>query len=264
MAKVTLDDLSLRDYKLTDRVRNLKDIYFRAMPEICIERPRLVTKFHLEKDLLNKERISILDKAKTYRYVLENRMPIIRHTRGYEKGMKAFKFKDDSFFAGSTTSKFKGVPLYPAFLALALWPELWTISKRTSNPYNITKSEVKKLNYEVFPHWMENNITELTRKRCYEKNLKKSGHKNHDPEMKLLERLVFFIASKPNCISHTIPDFSRAITLGLRGIIDEAKEKRAGTSDPSRKEFYEAISEVLEGIITYSQNLADEAGVQDN
>ena len=70
---------------------------------------------------------------------------------------------------------------------------------------------------------------------------------------------MFFLSSKPNCISHTIPDFSRAIRLGLRHIIDEAKDKSNITDDTSRKEFYAAISEVLEGIITYSNRLAEEA-----
>jgi len=259
MPQITLSDLSLKDYNLTPRVSHLRDIYFRAMPEICIERPRLVTRYSLDHGLFGKERISILDKARAYRYVLEERPLIVRHSLAYEKGMKPFEFKEAPLFAGSTTSKFKGVPLYPEFLALTLWPELWTISKRASNPFHITDSEVKELNYEIFPHWMEHNILELARKRCFEENWKRYNRKNYAPEMKLLERLVFFMASKPNCISHTIPDFSRTITLGLRGIIDEAKQREAGTSDPSRREFYEAIAEVLEGIITYSRNLVAEA-----
>ena len=259
MPPITLSDLSLKDYRLNDRVSHLKKTYFRAMPEICIERPRWVTRFSLENGLFEKERISILDKARLYRSVLENRAPIVRHSRAYEKGMKPFEFKEAPLFAGSTTSKFKGVPLYPEFLALTLWPELWTISKRKSNPFHITDSEVKEFNYEIFPHWIEHSILELGRKRCFEENWEKNGLEKHAPEIKLFERLVFFMASKPNCISHTIPDFSRAIKEGLRAIIDDAKGKCEGTSDPSQREFYEALGEVLEGIIAYSRNLAGEA-----
>ena len=259
MAQITLNDISLKDYDLTERVSNLKKNSFKSMPEICTERPRLITQFHLKNNLLGKQRISIFDKARAYRYALERRAPMVRHKRAYKKGMKAFEFEDNNLFAGSTTSKFKGVPLYPEFLALALWPELWTISKRANNPYHITDAEVKELNYEIFPHWIENSILELTRKRCFEENLKKVGRKNFAPEIKLLEGLVFFMASKPNCISHTIPDFSRAIKLGLRMIIDEAKDKADQTSDNSQKEFYNAVSEVLEGIIAYSKNLASKA-----
>jgi formate C-acetyltransferase len=243
-------------------------MYFRAMPEMCVERPRLITRFSLKNDLFNQEHISIFDKARMYRYVLENRTPIVHHSKGYEnreenekkKGMKDFKFKENNLFAGSTTSKFKGVPLYPDLtISLTMWPELWTISKRKSNPFHITDSEVKELNYDIFPHWMENNVYEIARKRCFEENLKRFGREKYAPEMKLFERLVFFWPSKAGCISHTIPNLSKAINVGLRGIIDEAKEKEAETSEPSQKEFYKAISFVLEGVINYSRNLAAEA-----
>jgi len=245
-------DVSLKNCLLTERVERLKEAYFEAAPEICIERPRLVTQFSMEDGLFDKEKITILDKARMYRKVLENRKPVVRHAGGYKYtpfGLIPFDLVDTSPFAGSTTSRFKGLPRYPEFLALNLWPELWTISKRKSNPYNIHSHEVEALNFDVFPRWMENNILELTRKRA-------SG--NDREKIKLLERLVFFLTSKPQCISHTIPDFSRAIKEGLRTIIDEAEKKKVGAS-PSGVEFYNAIQEAMEGIIVYARNLAREA-----
>src|SRR3990172_4373977 len=104
MASITLKDLSLKDYRLTERVSRLKDAYFRALPEICIERPRLATLYSLKNGLFTKARISSLDKARLYRYVLENRLPLVRQARAYEKGMRPFEFADASLFAGSTTS----------------------------------------------------------------------------------------------------------------------------------------------------------------
>ena len=259
MPEISLGDLSLSDYGLSDRVTRLRNIYFKAIPEICVERPRLITRFSIDHGFFKSNRISILDKAGMYRYVLEQRFPVVRHSRGVDRDMQPFTFQDNQLFAGSTTSRLKGVPLYPEFLALTLWPELWTMSRRKSNPFHITEADVKTLNFEVFPHWLENNILELGRKRYYEQNLQKYGRKKYDPEIKLLERLVFFLASKPECISHTIPDFSKAVKLGLRAVIDEAREKEAAVDAPSRKEFYAAIREVQEGIISYSRNLAAEA-----
>ena len=259
MAQIPLNDLSPKDCDLTERVSDLRKNYFRAVPEICIERPSLITCYHESHGLFSKKPISILDKAKAYRYVLEKRTAIVNHTRAYEKGMKPFKVKEKTLFAGSTTSKFKGVPLFPEFLSLTLWPELWTISKRESNPYHIKKSEVKKLNYNIFPRWMRYNILELARERSIEEKRKSGRQEKDPPDIKLLERLVFFLTSKANCISHTIPDFSRAIEDGLREIINKADKKKDKTSDGSEKEFYGAISEVLEGIISYSKNLAKEA-----
>lgn len=256
MAEITLQDLSLKNCGLTERVTKLRDAYFKAVPEVCVERPRLITIYSLENKLFQKDGISILDKAKQYRYALENRKPVVWHSKAYTKGMEQLKFEDRSLFAGSTTSKFKGVPLYPEFLALTIWPELWSINTRANNPFRLTEEDANELNLKIFPYWMENNITELARKKISGKETGQNA-----PEMKLLERLVFFLASKPECISHTIPDFSRAIKEGLRAVINDALKKKDNTTDPSKKEFYTAISEALEGIIAYSKRLAQQAKV---
>ena len=253
MPAITLPDPSLKEHALTTRVAVLKDAYFRAMPEICKERALLVTRGSLAQDLFGKERITSLDKARLYRRVLEQRKPIVRHRVATAAGMVPFALDDRSLFAGSTTGKFKGVPLYPEFMALTLWPELRTLKTRKANPYHITDEDIRILNEEVFPHWLDCNINELGRARMA------ADCKTDAPEIKLLERLVFFITTKPNCISHTIPDFSRALSIGLAGLIAEAALRGAVAKDADGRDFYAAIVEAMTGIIAYSRNLAAEA-----
>ena len=133
MTKVTLDDVSLSRIKSLDQyedLKNLRKAYFDAVPEICVERPRLITEFHVTNGLLDQDTISILDKAKAYRHVLENRTAVVRHTHAHDKSMYEFSLKDTSPFAGSTTSRFKGVPLYPELIGLFLWPELNSMRTR--------------------------------------------------------------------------------------------------------------------------------------
>jgi pyruvate-formate lyase len=252
----------------TPRVEELRKAYFKAMPEICIERPELMTRFCLKNNLFGGDHVSILDKARMYRYILEEReerKPVVYHRKGYERQKngeepKSFDIKANNLFAGSTTSKFKGVPLYPEFsVAMLLWPELWTISTRESNPFQISKSEVEKLNYDIFPHWMKDNVLEIARKRCFEENLKKYNRKKYAPELNMFHQLVFFMPSKAGCVSHTIPYLSRAINEGFRAIINEANAKAEESSDTSQREFYQALAEALEGIIGFSKNLAVEA-----
>ena len=122
MPAITLGDLSLRNCGLSPRVAALRHSYFRAVPEVCIERARLVTDYSRQHGLFRSSPISILDKARLYRWVLEHRHPVVRHRQGYAAGMQPFPIVDTSPFAGSTTSKFKGVPLYPEFMALSCGP----------------------------------------------------------------------------------------------------------------------------------------------
>jgi formate C-acetyltransferase len=259
MAAAPRGDRFFRDVAMTPRVALLKDAYFRALPEVCIERARLVTEYHLEHGLLGKERISALDKARAYRHVLERRTPVVRHAVGWGAGMTRFDVADPQLFAGSTTSKFKGVPLYPEFLALSLWPELRSLPRRAHNPYQLSEADAEELNHEIFPAWIDDTLLELARKRCYRENLAAHGLERSAPEIALMSKLVFFLASKANCISHTIPDFRRAVTLGLQAIIDEARARRAAASDDRARDHYAAMAEALEGVVAYGLRLADRA-----
>ncbi len=247
----------------TSPLMELKRAYFKALPEVCVERPHLVTEYHKKYELLGKERISVLEKAKVYRDVLENREPVVRHVSARGQGMKPFVVADSSPFAGSTTSKFKGVVIHPELVGLMLWPELLTLPDRSSNPFYIEqsegKSEVDLLNHEVFPPWLDYNILEVTRDRCFKDNFVEHGVKKSAPEIDLLQNLVFFLTSKPLCISHTIPDFSRAVYEGLDAVIADAEQRKVETPDPAKKEFYEAVTVVLQGIVKYAERLADKA-----
>jgi pyruvate formate-lyase/glycerol dehydratase family glycyl radical enzyme len=259
MASVTLQDLSLRDCRKTDRVEALRKAYFRAVPEICTERPCLLTKFHLDHGLFEKETITILDKARAYRFVLENRKAVVVPNLAYDRDMQPFRFDTLSLFAGSTTSKYKGVPVFPEFLGLSLWPELGTIPRRPDNPFYLSSEAADDLNRRVFPFWIKANIHERTRSRFYPRQ---EGWDDPDrplTSIELMEKLVFFLASKPKCISHTVPDFSKAISNGLRAQIHVAADRGRNADSASKRLFYSAVCEVLEGIIAYSRRLADSA-----
>jgi pyruvate formate-lyase/glycerol dehydratase family glycyl radical enzyme len=259
MPTITLSDLSLAEHGLTPRVTALKDAYFRAMSEVCVERARLVTQASIDQGLFGKPRITGLDKAKLYRRVLEQRTPVVRHRSAVATDLTPFTFQDRSLFAGSTTSRFKGVPLYPEFMALALWPELETLKTRACNPYHITDEEVRVLNEEVFPYWLDGNIYELARARSTVASQTNPAVTVDAPAIKLFEYMVFFLASKSNCISHTIPDFTRALNLGLRALVDLAQERGKSAKDAESRDFYAAVAESMEGIIAYSRRLAAEA-----
>jgi formate C-acetyltransferase len=142
-------------------------------------------------------------------------------------------------------------------MALALWPELQTLKTRAHNPYHITDEEVRVLNEEVFPHWLHSNIQELGRARSTVASPSNPAVMVDAPAIKLLEYVVFFLTSKPYCLSHTIPDFSRALDLGLRALVGMAKDR--GAKNAESQDFYAAVAEAMEGIIAYSRRLAAEA-----
>ena len=144
----------------------------------------------------------------------------------YARAVKHFlshkepKFFDSNKLAGTTTSHPFGAPVYPELTGLTIWPELDTISTREKNPLILDKDDAEELNYTIFPFWMERNVLEYTRK------------KYHNPKcMKLFERIVFFIASKSGCISHTVPYYRKVLEKGIESIIQEAASKEKEIRD---------------------------------
>jgi formate C-acetyltransferase len=238
MSKVTLDDLSLADISLDNlqRLKELRDLHFSGHPEICVELPRLMTGYMKTMD--DPSDAPELRAGKRLKYILENKRPII---------------EDSNLLAGTTTTKRIGVILYPDFLnAISLWPELETMHRRKKNPYGITREEIEELNFEIFPYWMDRTVSEVARK-MYDNPICQQ----------VMERIAFFVCSKPVAISHTIPDYASVVNRGLKAIKAEAgeEERTLGTSEEDRAKayFYQAVKLVIDGVLAYAENLSREA-----
>ena len=231
---ITIQDLSLQEITLEKlpRLKKLRGLHFNTKPAICLELPRLMTYYMRYLD--NKEDSPELRSGKLNKYILENKRPVII---------------DDNLLAGTTTAKQIGVVLYPHLLAQSIWPELETISRRKKNPFDITREEIDELNFEIFPYWMNRTVQEVARKE------------NSNPFcQRLMERIVFFLATKAYCISHTVPNYIAVVERGLQDIINEAREMELSlgnsSNDKEKKDFYQAVQLSLSGILSYAVNLS--------
>jgi hypothetical protein len=113
-----LEDPYLSEFGIDDfpRLKKFLDIHFALKPEVCPELPLLCTRWHkrhgFETDTDGKPWIPLLRKAHAYRYLMENRTPIIA---------------EDSLIAGTTTSRPVGSIVYPDGSGTLIWNELLTI-----------------------------------------------------------------------------------------------------------------------------------------
>ena len=241
MAAVTLKDIRLSDYTLENLslLKKLRGDQLKLKPEVCIERARHVTTYL--KDMSTDDEAREVRYAKAVNYFLSRKEP---------------NFFDDNLLGGTTTSKAYGAPVYPELTGMTIWPELDTITTREKNPLILGYDDADALNFEIFPYWMKRNILEYTREKY-----------GNPPCMSLMEKIVFFIASKAGAISHTIPGYTLALEKGLNYIIDEASRKEAearaetspGGESPKKAQFYEAVQIALKGIIAYAENLSRNA-----
>ena len=236
MDKVTLGDIRLQDYSLNELglLGRLREEHFSAKPEVCIERAWRITEYL--RDQADPAEPMILRYAKAVRHFLSNKAPL---------------FFDDNLLAGTTTSKHYGAPVYPELTGMTIWPELDTISGRPKNSQLLSPGDADKLNFEIFPYWMDRNVLEVARKKY-----------GNPRSMKLFEQLVFFLATKSGCVSHTIPSYTAALGKGLNAIIRDAESRAAQAEQRGEKDqedFYRAVRIAMTGILAYARNLSRKA-----
>jgi pyruvate formate-lyase/glycerol dehydratase family glycyl radical enzyme len=241
MNKINLKDIRLAEYTLDTLplVKRLRTAMLDTKPAVCIERAFHVT--HYLRDM------SSDDEPMQTRYAAA-----VAHFLNHKEA----HFFDDNLLAGTTCAKPFGAPVYPEWTGLTIWPELDVIATREKNPLALTPREAETLNFDIYPYWMTRNVLEVTRKR----------HNNPDC-MRLFERIVFFLATKAGCISHTVPYYEAALSQGIEHIIDLAARKAAALGEKSplsatdnrALSFYQAVQIALKGVIAYARNLSSKA-----
>ena len=237
-----LKDPYLAGYGLDDfpRLRWMLDRHFDRMPELCVERPKLLTDWYrangFETDTAGKPWVPVVRQARAFKYLMENKKPIIA---------------ERELIAGTSTSKEPtGVIIYPDAQGTMLWGELRSISDRVLNPYAITPENADILHHEIFPFWATRNFREYVRTKY-----------NHPLCLKIDERWVYYFVWKSVGVSHTVPDYPALLTRGTRGLasdIDTALSK-LGDEETDRRANLEAMKLCLEALDTYAKNLSLEA-----
>ncbi len=238
-----LDDPYLSRYDIDDfpRLKRFVDIHFTVKPELCPERPRLLTEWFMENgfesDSEGRPWAPALRQANAFKHLMENRRPIIR--------------KDD-LIAGTTTTKEIGVVVYPDTAGTMVWNELGSLPERLLNPYEVSEETAKVLHHYVFPFWAHRNTREWVRENC-----------DAPLSQKLDERFAVYFMWKTAALSHTIADFPKLMRLGTGGIIREIDGELASADiDSGKRDELEAMKLCLEGINAYARHLSERAALE--
>jgi hypothetical protein len=185
-----------------------RDAYFRAMPEVCVERARLVTQASTRPRPFRQIAHHVLDKAKLYRRVLEKRTRWCATVgRGGWHGAVCI--------AGSLACSPDRPP--PDSRACRFIPNSWPwrcgpswrrSARAPSNPYHITRrgsARAQRGGLSPLARWQHH---ELARKRGYVRKTRIRPTELDAPD-EVARAMVFFLASKPNA-SRTPFRISRA------------------------------------------------------
>ena len=108
--------------------------------------------------------------------------------------------------------------------------------------------------YDIFADLCDTAITSTPvriRKEIYSSYHKKSG------EVRRLSSMGAIFAHGD--YSHTMPDWERLLSLGFRGIADDAESRLSTAKEESAAAFYEAVADTYRAISRFALRLADAA-----
>jgi pyruvate formate-lyase/glycerol dehydratase family glycyl radical enzyme len=236
LADPYLSAFSLNDFP---RLKTSLNKHFTIKPEICAERPLLLTRWFKENGFETQTDgtpwVQELRQGYAFKYLMENRKPIIA---------------DNDLIAGTTTTRDIGVVIYPDASGTLIWSELLTASYRQFFPYNISPDTVRTLNHDVFPFWINRNMREWVREKY-----------GNPLCQRLDERFAVYFLWKTTALSHTICDFPKLFRLGTKGIIREIENEliKHDADNQQKTDTLKAMILCLEGLSAYARNLSRQA-----
>ncbi|MCP4178023.1 MAG: glycyl radical protein [bacterium] len=186
------NDLELK----SERIKKLKESALRSVPGVCIERGRFVTAAYKK---YSAESV-YLKRAKSLEMILEN---------------MSIYIKDGELIVGNQSCGERKAPIFPEYAVEWMEEELGkkgNFNKRDGDNFYLAEDDHTEL-YEIINYWKGKTL----RKKCYAQM--------PDEMRKASEAKI--IHGEGNMTSgdgHIVPDFNKALNLGLKGIINEAEE----------------------------------------
>jgi formate C-acetyltransferase len=236
-----LSDPYLSEYSLEDfpRLQRFYDFHFDSRPEICAERPLLLTQWYrkngFERDRSGSPWFPETRQGLAFQHLMKHKQPVIRR---------------HDLIAGTTTAREAGVTIFPDGQGNMIWGELNSLEDRMLIPFSCTRDTAETLHHDVLPYWLHRNFKEYVR-----------THYHYPVCQKLDERFVAYFVWKSVGISHTIPNLKRVLEKGIDGIIADIRNRQQDPSlEPDQQNTLTAMRYTLDGVLQYAENLALEAG----
>ncbi len=220
----------LAEIKKSPRIDRLIKNLFEKMPEIEADRAVLLTESYKQT-----ENLPIIERrAKAFRHIAEN-IPIT--------------IRDEELIVGSATKAPRGCQVFPEFSFEWLEDEFDTVATRKADPFYISE-ETKKTLKETYKYWKNKTTSDLAYSYMSKETRTAMEHNIFTPGN------YFY-----NGVGHVTVNYGEVLEGGLKGIIEKAEKAKAkchaGDADyAKRMSFLNAVTESLEGAITYSKRYA--------
>ena len=224
----------MKTYELkSERVARLREEALAKEPGVCVERARYLTKAYKE----NEEKSKYIKRALAVKEVLEN---------------MSIYIKDGELVVGNQSSDVRTAPLFPEYAVEWIVEELnekGNFDHRDGDKFHLPEEHKKEV-LEICEYWQGKTL----REKCYAQmpeELKKASQ-------------VKAVHGEGNMTSgdgHIVPDFEKALKVGLRGIINEAAKARDKVDITvfggyDKRDFLDSIVILNEAVIDFAHRFS--------
>jgi pyruvate-formate lyase len=215
---------------MNQRVQYLKDRLRNTKPHICPERAVLVTEFYRRCSM----DAPLIKRAKMLDYLLSNMTIYIG---------------DKELIVGNIAKEYRGVPVFPEFGTNWIIDSIDEFNIRGTNPL-ILSEENKTILLEALSFWKDQSFKELIDEKLSKEVLEAEKYG------------VLSVGSRTTSTGHVVPNYTKVLSLGLKGIINEAKKRKASIKmvdhDLQRKiDFWDAIIIACTACIKFAHRYSD-------
>ncbi|MBQ6603469.1 MAG: hypothetical protein IJH99_08730 [Eubacterium sp.] len=223
---------------MTDRVKRIRERYRNTIPNIDINRYRLVTEFYME----NPQLTGILKRAKNLRNLFEN--------------MPTPVFEDD-LIVGFPGTTYRCCALYPEFSFNFLMKDILngTVMNRDVDPYTIRDEDLEYI-AKTGDFWQKNCHSAIV--TAYRPEIVET----------LANNGVISFGARPSSggpVGHFCGNHYKAVDVGFAAVAAEARAKMEQMEEDGifgrtiyQYNFYRAVDIVCTGIIHYTERYAKE------
>ena len=220
---------------MTDRVQALRNKYFSSRP--CITAERLVLQTEAYQKFAGDA--APLFRAKVVNYIMEHMTTLVM---------------DNELIVGTPTNKYRGANLHPEFQSAEKFylHDIDAFPTRKCDPYDVSPEDRETIIKTLKDYWIGRSMEDIASQVL-------------PPDIEKARREDLISVGLRNGVSgETTCDHEKLLRVGLRGYIDECRERIAATCSQSAEEqekidFWNACIIQCEGLITYAHRMADEA-----
>ena len=215
-----------------DRIDMMNERLKDSKPQLDVERAKLVTEaYEIYADCT-----PVLRRAHAFAYILDNMEP---------------NMQEGELLVGSQTKRVRGVPVFPEFGAKWVIDEIDMFPTRGTDPIVVTP-ETKAEILPILESWGDNTFDMQSTAVL-------------DPYvLKAQECGVLSVGARTTGMGHISPDYPRILPMGLRGVINQAKEMIEKTpvltpEDMRKVDFWNANIISCEAVIRFAHKFSDHA-----